>query len=500
MNKLNSKLIATLTKEQSNQVDALVKLQGLVAALEWRGDFLGSPQALFYPSFVGERIFSLRSLRAGGTFSGDTYLRKQLFLQALPFCDLFELELDRDADLFELIPAEKRILAAYETLPSLDAWQECLLKMEQYGGRYYKLVSPANRAGEELVALQFLQKAQRTDVIAYASGAIGRWTQILGPYLGSPFIYGNLDSQEDRNPAFSIYQLEKDYDSLFIAKPKTLYGIVGNPVFSSLSPRIHNANYRAFGLDALYLPFHITSFQDFWEQVVLNPIVKDLGFSFGGFTTVSPFKEEAFATVSSTKNTYVQQSKACNILVRNGEEWIAESSDSLGIRKALKKRSIAIEGLKVAIIGCGGAGRTIAAALQSFGAEVVLVNRSEARGRAASEQLGLPFVPLDDFSARQFNLVLNATPVGKKTASLVFDPSELSEGSIVADLVYLPKQATKLIAKAQKCGLITIDGKEILVGQVSEQFHKMTNLEMSKSLAKQMIAIQGQHHLILSSD
>ena len=61
-----------------------------------------------------------------------------------------------------------------------------------------------------------------------------------------------------------------------------LFGVVGNPVAHSLSPRIHNTAYRALGIPALYLPFHAESFGDFWLEVVENGVLETLGCRSGG--------------------------------------------------------------------------------------------------------------------------------------------------------------------------------------------------------------------------
>ena len=48
----------------------------------------------------------------------------------------------------------------------------------------------------------------------------------------------------------------RDYGLPELPPVEALFGVVGNPVAHSLSPRLHNAAYRALGLPVLYLPFH----------------------------------------------------------------------------------------------------------------------------------------------------------------------------------------------------------------------------------------------------
>src|SRR6185295_13442370 len=91
---------------------------------------------------------------------------------------------------------------------------------------------------------------------------------------------------------------------------------------------------------------------------------------------------------------------------------------------------------RAAVIGCGGAGRAIAAALVQSGAGVTLINRGAERGQHASELLGLPYLPLLDFNADGYDIVVNATPVGRDSDDVPFDLESLNDDVVVIDLVY----------------------------------------------------------------
>ena len=73
--------------------------------------------------------------------------------------------------------------------------------------------------------------------------------------LGSPCIYGRVaqDSIVDMEP--SIRKLIDDYDLPELKPVKELFAIIGNPIFHSLSPRLHNASYRSMDHPALFRAF-----------------------------------------------------------------------------------------------------------------------------------------------------------------------------------------------------------------------------------------------------
>lgn len=122
------------------------------------------------------------------------------------------------------------------------------------------------------------------------------------------------------------------------------------------------------------------------------------------------------------------------------------------------------------MIGCGGAGRAAALALAGCGAEPVLVNRDRRRGRSVAEMLGLEFVPLDEFRADGYSLLVHATPM---TDRAPFLPSELPDDAVVVDMVYAPAD-TAVSSEARERGLAVVDGWDVLLADAGCQFHLMT--------------------------
>src|SRR6185295_10759268 len=116
--------------------------------------------------------------------------------------------------------------------------------------------------------------------------------------------------------------------------------------------------------------------------------------------------------------------------------WQADTTDPDVIYMANRERSVEVKHKRAAVIGCGGAGRAIAAALVQSGAGVTLVNRGEERGNHAAELLSLPYLPLPEFDAEGFDIVVNATPVGRDTDEAPFDLERLNDDAVVIDLVY----------------------------------------------------------------
>ena len=338
-----------------------------------------------------------------------------------------------------------------------------------------------NRSAEAAVnsdglpPLDVLRAMNRRDLIAFAGGEAGFWSRLLAPYVGAPFVFGTVGTEGRSLREPPITQLVQDY-GLSGSLPSHLYGIVGNPVTHSLSAQLHNTAYRTLGVPALFVPFEEEHFARFWRDMVDRDPLGRIGLSIKGLTVVSPHKEMALKA-GARASAMVRRAGSANIVVRDGRGWRADTTDPEGVVFALRDREITIKRLKTAVIGCGGAGRAVAAALDLLGADVTLVNRSLDRGLRAHRRLRLPFTPLDGFSAEGYSTVVNATPLGRNGESLPFDIAQMRAGGSVVDLTY-GREETPLIRRARALGLTSVDGLEVCLIQVRHQFRIMTGLEM----------------------
>lgn len=423
----------------------------------------------------GIKMFSLRSIKHGGKFNGSIEERHGILSEALHDYDVIELESETDLtkDLLNIIPEHKRLISWQGGVDSYRELESIYHKLTSIPGEYYQLVTVPSNISECLWPLNLLKKNSTRNLTAYASGAIGVWTQVLSAFMGSSMICGNFNKKYEMDLFLTMEQLKEDYGLPKVRKIESIFGIAGNPVFSSMSPNIHNKCYKYLKMDSLYLPFHIEKFDDFWKFISEDFRDLGLGVSLGGFTMVSPFKEESFRAAKEHLCNHTLLSKACNILVCKNGEWYSDSSDGLGVLTALEQKDIELRNLKIAIIGCGGAGRTIASRIKSKGADIVFYNRSIKRGHLAATLLDLPFRPISDFNPSEFDVIINATPVGKNGKMLIFDPSSLKNGSIAIDMAYAKKD-TRLVEDCRKHNKNIIEGKQILLHQVKKQFTCLT--------------------------
>jgi 3-dehydroquinate dehydratase/shikimate dehydrogenase len=446
-------------------------LPAFVDGLEVRADLVGDlPPTVLGARHGIETIYSLRSAAEGGAFTGGAHERARRLLDAATRYDVVELEAERDLtpELLDALAVHRRRISwrgpatRMSTLAARSAW------LTATPARQYLVETRPENAEQALLPLRLLAFLRRADITAFAGGESGGWTRLLAPRLGAPVISGLVgESGVDGEP--SVRQLVGDYHFPALPEVRTLFGIVGGTVCASLSPRLHNAAYRALGLPALYLPFAVADLRSFWRHTA----VEEFGFTFGGATVVSPHKEVA-TRIARTVSSEARASGAANLLVRRRNGWRAFSTDPVGVVEALRCGGVDLAGRRTVVVGCGGAGRGAAVGLLRAGARPTLVNRGSERGRYSARLLGLDHVPLARFDPADYDLVVHATTVRDHVP---FPVDRMASGSVVLDLTYGPRR-TELVAAAEKARLAVLDGWDVLVVEVARQFRLMTGRSM----------------------
>jgi len=314
---------------------------------------------------------------------------------------------------------------------------------------------------EKLADLRTLLHAVRPDrsSILIGMGSGGAATRVLAARYGSRWTYAGNRVAPGQLPASRLID---EFRFRRIRPDAAVYGVLGRPVSRSLSPAMHNAGFAALGLNAAYVPFETRDLED------LRPFAAEIGLR--GLSVTIPFKQEVMALLDEAAPGAQAAGAVNTIAIRNGR-WIGSNTDADGFLEPLRSRRIDLRGLRVVILGAGGAARGVGMALAREGAHVAIsARRADAAERVARDIGGraTTWPP----PARWWDLLVNATPVGSR--ALPGTPFEGAfDGRLVYDLVYDP-DPTALMARAAAEGVETIGGLAMLVAQAERQFEIWT--------------------------
>lgn len=253
--------------------------------------------------------------------------------------------------------------------------------------------------------------------------------------------------------------------------------MIGSPIEHSLSPLMHNAAFNHYGMDCVYAPFHV-------EPSGLRSAVKGLmALRVQGFNVTIPHKVRIMRLLDGVDETVTQTDAVNTVTVKEGR-LIGHNTDGVGGLMALKEEGVNPEGLRVVILGAGGASRALIVEIGRRAEDVVILNRTRARavelaGRVADLDISARAGSLtaDKISAelKDADLLINTTPVGMypKTRETPVERSLLHPHLTVFDAVYNPPE-TQLLRDARAVGAKVVPGVGMLVHQGARSFEIWT--------------------------
>lgn len=250
-----------------------------------------------------------------------------------------------------------------------------------------------------------------------------------------------------------------------------LYGIIGNPVKHSFSPRMQSLAFHASGINAVYLPFfiqesHLPRLLASFEVVGLR-----------GFNITTPYKEKILSYLHTlSKEAALLQS--VNTVQKTADGWKGYNTDGSGFLRSLAEAGIGVEAANVLLVGAGGAARAIGVSLALAGVSCITVfNRTRKKAEALADliQTAMPEVEtrISPESRAAYDILINTTSVGMNDGQCPVPVTLTAMCDHIVDIIYNPPK-TPLLEKAAERSIPCMNGLGMLLYQGVEAFEIWT--------------------------
>ena len=244
--------------------------------------------------------------------------------------------------------------------------------------------------------------------------------------------------------------------------------IVGDPVAQVRAPEVYNHLFRRHGVDAVLVPAKVPAAH--LAGFVRNSLLAD---NIGGMWATIPHKAALLQLVDRS-DPLAQIAGAVNAVRRNADGQLEGALfDGLGFVKGLDHFGIDVAGRRVLVVGAGGGGQAVVAALAQRGAgRLAVFNRTAARAAELVARLqptfGAAVAVAPSADPAGYDLIINCTSQGLKPDDpLPFDPAGVDAGASVVDII-MTRQPTPLLQACAARGIAAHAGFEMLVQQVPE--------------------------------
>jgi 3-dehydroquinate dehydratase/shikimate dehydrogenase len=471
-------IIGATAAEMIEQASAVLKETPF---LEFRLDYLDKPllalpklKNFFAENTAVVAIATCRRAANGGKFAGTVAAEVEILTKASEAgFHLIDLEIEsaetlKKGELPKLREGKAALLISHHDFTATRDLDAIFARIDAFAPDFVKIVPTAKTLSDNVTLIRFLERiSDHTNIVGICMGDAGIISRVLGLRAGGAFTFAAASTGAETGPGqIDARTLIDTYRIDQVDAATKVYGVVGNPVKSSLSPIMLNTAFRRETLNAVYLALQTTKIADLLKLVDEIPIQ--------GLSVTMPFKQEVMAHLEKT-DPLSTKIGACNTIMRAPDgKLYGFNTDVAGIVGPIEKR-MPLRGAKVLVLGAGGAARAAVFGIRDRGAEVFILNRTPETAQKLARQAGAKAIKRDALAKTTFDVIVNATPVGmtgQKTAAPLLDANELN-AKLVFDLVYNPLE-TPLLRLARQKSIPIITGVEMFVHQGARQFEIWT--------------------------
>lgn len=303
-------------------------------------------------------------------------------------------------------------------------------------------------------------------LVRIGMGLAGLPGRIRYDVMGSPWTYATAPGTAATAPG------QVDWTTLAALaqrKAKRLLVLLGGPqVAGSPGPAVYNALADEEGLPWYYLaaPTH--------DVVAAVAVLDDFGLA--GASVTMPHKA-ATAGLADRLDDNAARIGSANTLVTDGAGgWIGYSTDGAGVLGGLAPHLK--DESRVAVLGTGGAARAAVAGLTRAGHHVYVVGRRPEVAADIARELGGTPVAWRALPGLDFDVLVNATPVGQDGETSPVEASMDWRGKVVLDMVIHPRW-TPLLESVRQGGGLAVEGTDMWVHQGAAQWRLLTGHTVS---------------------
>ncbi|RNC29304.1 MAG: Shikimate dehydrogenase (NADP(+)) [Candidatus Dichloromethanomonas elyunquensis] len=241
------------------------------------------------------------------------------------------------------------------------------------------------------------------------------------------------------------------------------FAIIGDPVDHSLSPQMHEAGFKAVGLDAVYQRIPVKNSE------IGQGVRYLLDNRYDGWNVTYPLKE-AIIPLLDRVTPEALDIGAVNTVKRVDGYLLGHNTDGEGFVQSLITKGFEFSGKKAVILGAGGAAKAIAMTLAKKGLDILILNRNVEKARWLAGQVSgcggkasWGCLGIGDW-LQKADLLIQTTPVGMKGEEYLFGLRGISPSTWVVDIIYHPA-VTAFLGDAAKNGCQTMNGLDMLLYQ-----------------------------------
>lgn len=237
------------------------------------------------------------------------------------------------------------------------------------------------------------------------------------------------------------------------------FGLLGETLSYSLSPKIHQRLYEILDIEATYelVEIPLNTFAGELTRAKLKRL--------DGFNVTIPYKERILPLLDEIDPVALRIG-AVNTVVNESGTFKGYNTDYYGFMMSINE--IGIKNFhRAVVLGTGGAAKMAVVALEDLGfEEIVIVSRNPMNAQMKFEKHDCIDYERFNHQSAISDLLVNCTPVGQKVLEMTvtIENEALKRQGFIFDLNYNPS-VTPLLAQGITLGIHGMNGIKMLMAQ-----------------------------------
>ena len=251
------------------------------------------------------------------------------------------------------------------------------------------------------------------------------------------------------------------------------YGLIGEKLPHSLSPKIHNALFKGLNIEGAYKLFEVER-EDLGKAIDSLKVLK-----IKGVNVTIPYKQDVMKYLDFISDE-ADKIGAVNTIYLNDGKLYGYNTDYFGFGTIIKNNGIEVKDNIAMVLGNGGAAKAVITYLLDEGIKkIYLVSRRRLEESGYSDNR-IECKTYDEIAHITGDILINTTPLGMypHMEESPVDEEVITNFNALIDIIYNPKE-TKFLKMGKVLNKKIAGGIEMLVGQAikAEEIWQETSLD-----------------------
>lgn len=252
-----------------------------------------------------------------------------------------------------------------------------------------------------------------------------------------------------------------------------LFGLLGEKLGHSFSPKIHHFIFKELNIDAAYNLYEVKN------ERLKDVIKRCKALNINGLNVTIPYKVDIMQFLDRISDE-AKKIGAVNTVVFEDDNAVGYNTDYFGFGDTLRKNNIDVKNKNVIILGNGGAAKSVIQYfLDEHVKDIIIVSRNVEKTKNTCKQFKVIGYNEIDFLKNQ-DVVVNCTPCGMypNTDQSPINKSQISKFNAAVDLIYNPKE-TMFLKHAKEQDIKAVNGMYMLISQAVKSEELWNNIKIN---------------------